>query len=44
VHFEVRADGCVTSPQNPTGVDNTWALSNGASLATINTRLLAWRN
>jgi signal transduction histidine kinase len=27
----------VTSPQNPTGVDNTWALSNGASLATINT-------
>ncbi len=37
VHFEVHPDGCVTSPQNPTGEVNTWALANGASLATINT-------
>jgi signal transduction histidine kinase len=37
VHFEVQPDGSLTSPQNPVGNDNTWALSNGASLATINT-------
>ncbi len=36
VHFEVHPDGCVTSPQNPTGDLNAWALANGASVATIN--------
>ena len=37
VHFEVHPDGCVTSPQNPTGDLNAWAVANGASVATINT-------
>jgi signal transduction histidine kinase len=37
LHFEVHADGCVISPQNPTGDDNTWALKNGASLDVVNT-------
>jgi signal transduction histidine kinase len=37
VHFEVHPDGCVTSPQNPTGELNKWAIANGASLDTINT-------
>jgi len=31
LHFEVHPDGCVISPQNPTGSDNAWALENGAS-------------
>jgi signal transduction histidine kinase len=37
LHFEVHPDGCVSSPQNPIGEFNTWALSNGASIDTINT-------
>lgn len=37
VHFEVHADGSITSPQRPTGDTNTWALDNGASIDTINT-------
>jgi len=35
VHFEVHPDGCVSSPQNPTGEANTWAVANGASVSTI---------
>lgn len=31
LHFEVHPDGCVTSPQNPTGKENTWAVDNGIS-------------
>jgi signal transduction histidine kinase len=33
LHFEVHPDGCVTSPQNPTGKDNAWAADNGISPA-----------
>lgn len=36
LHFEVRPDGCVVSPQSPTGSDNAWALKNGASLEVVN--------
>jgi signal transduction histidine kinase len=31
LHFEVHPDGCVTSPQNPTGKENAWAASHGVS-------------
>jgi signal transduction histidine kinase len=31
LHFEVHPDGCVTSPQNPTGKENAWAVDNGIS-------------
>lgn len=31
VNFELHADGTLTSPQLPTGTDNAWAISNGAS-------------
>ena len=36
VHFQIHPDGSLSSPQNPIGHDNTWALGNGASLDTIN--------
>src|SRR5215208_5310310 len=36
LHFEVHADGSVTSPQNPTGDDNAWALKNGVSPELVN--------
>ena len=36
LHFEVHADGCVISPQNPTGDDNTWAIQHGASADLVN--------
>ena len=36
VHFQIHPDGSLTSPQNPIGHENTWALANGASLDTIN--------
>ncbi|MEX2172868.1 MAG: HAMP domain-containing sensor histidine kinase [Pirellulaceae bacterium] len=39
VHFEVHPDGGVTSPQNPTGELNTWAIGNGASIETIDLAL-----
>ena len=35
LHFEVRADGTVTSPQCPGGKLNAWAVDNGASPETI---------
>jgi signal transduction histidine kinase len=31
LHFEVHPDGSVSSPQNPTGKENTWAVDNGIS-------------
>ncbi|HEX5105905.1 MAG TPA: HAMP domain-containing sensor histidine kinase [Pirellulaceae bacterium] len=31
LHFEVHPDGSVSSPQNPTGRENTWAVDNGIS-------------
>lgn len=37
LHFEVHPDGCVISPQSPTGNDNTWALQNGASAELVST-------
>lgn len=35
LHFEVRGDGSVTSPQCPGGKLNAWAVDNGASSETI---------
>lgn len=35
VHFELHADGRITSPQAPVGTDRQWALENGAAATRI---------